>query len=216
MSTAFDLIATAAAEVGYTESPPGSNRTKYAGEAGHLNGYAWCATFVVAMFRRADIHLPSESAYTPAMLNGFVAAGTGKRGHEGIRVGDVVFFNWSGGTLPEHVGIVTWAGADTIETIEGNTSPGVQGSQSNGGGVYKRTRSLTSVVGYGRPNYQEATVPETPAPPVVDINSPAGIVAVGISALCDSNGVCTGYLILGTDGGVFGFGPGARYFGRVE
>jgi hypothetical protein len=61
----------------------------------------------------------------------------------------------------------------------------------------------------------EVTVPEAP-PPNIDINSPAGFVAAGIAALCDSNGVCTGYLILGTDGGVFGFGPGARYFGRVS
>ena len=53
------------------------------------------------------------------------------------------------------------------------------------------------------------------APPVIDINSPEGVVAQGISALFNSEGVCTGYLILGTDGGVFGFGPGARYFGRV-
>jgi hypothetical protein len=60
----------------------------------------------------------------------------------------------------------------------------------------------------------EAPMPEAP-PPVIDINSPPGVVAQGISALCNSEGICTGYLILGTDGGVFGFGPGARYFGRV-
>lgn len=64
----------------------------------------------------------------------------------------------------------------------------------------------------------EVPMPETPAspPPNIDINSPAEFVAAGIAALCDSNGICTGYLILGTDGGVFGFGPGARYFGRVS
>lgn len=64
----------------------------------------------------------------------------------------------------------------------------------------------------------EATMPETPAPPPPNINidSPPGFVAAGIAALCDVNGICTGYLILGTDGGVFGFGPGAKYFGRVS
>ena len=61
----------------------------------------------------------------------------------------------------------------------------------------------------------EATMPEAPQPNY-DIASPPGFVAASIAALCDSNGVCTGYLILGTDGGVFGFGPGARYFGRVS
>lgn len=216
MSTAYDLIATAAREVGYTESPPGSNKTKFAAEAGHLNGYAWCATFVVAMLRRCGINLPSESAYTPTMLNGFIANGMGKRGHAGIAVGDVVFFNWDGGTLPQHVGIVTFVAGDHIETIEGNTSPGTAGSQSNGGGVYKRTRPYSSVVGYGRPKYTEAPVPDAP-PPNYKINpGPNGQLVAGITALCDASGKCTGYLILGADGGVFGFGPGAGYFGRVS
>lgn len=62
---------------------------------------------------------------------------------------------------------------------------------------------------------KKVVVPEI-APPDIDIQSPPGFVAAGIAALCDSNGVCTGYLILGTDGGVFGFGPGSRYFGRVH
>jgi len=62
---------------------------------------------------------------------------------------------------------------------------------------------------------KEAPMPEEAPPPVIDINSPPGVVAQSIAALCNSEGVCTGYLILGTDGGVFGFGPGARYFGRV-
>ena len=62
----------------------------------------------------------------------------------------------------------------------------------------------------------EVFMPENEAPPIIDIQSPEGVVAQGIAALCNSEGVCTGYLILGTDGGVFGFGPGARYFGRVS
>lgn len=62
---------------------------------------------------------------------------------------------------------------------------------------------------------QEATMPDAP-PPNYDIDSPDKFVAAGIAALCDSAGNCTGYLILGTDGGVFGFGPGAKYYGRVS
>lgn len=62
---------------------------------------------------------------------------------------------------------------------------------------------------------QEVPVPD--ATPNIDIQD-AGehFVAAGIAALCDSNGHCTGYLILGKDGGVFGFGPGAQYYGRVS
>ena len=37
------VIRVAEAELGYTESPPNSNRTKY-GAAYGLDGYAWCLT----------------------------------------------------------------------------------------------------------------------------------------------------------------------------
>lgn len=223
MSTASALLDAARAELGTTELPPGSNRTEFAAEAGHLNGYAWCATFVVAIARRCGIKLPSESAWTPSMFAGFIAKGTGYRGAKGARPGDVVFFDFPDSkTGIQHVGFVESVKADgTLVCIEGNTSAGTSGSQDNGGGVYRRTRPPAYVVGYGRPAYtQEATVP-TPEfqapPPNYDINDAGDhIVAQGIAALCDSAGNCTGYLILGKDGGVFGFGPGARYMGRVS
>lgn len=64
---------------------------------------------------------------------------------------------------------------------------------------------------------KEVVVPDVPAaPPVYKINpGPNGNLVAGISAIFDSTGKCTGYLILGADGGVFGFGPGSAYFGRV-
>ena len=51
------------------------------------------------------------------------------------------------------VGII----AGYILAIEGNTSPGEAGSQSNGGGVFRRKRSKTLVTAYIRPydNYEE-------------------------------------------------------------
>lgn len=62
-------------------------------------------------------------------------------------------------------------------------------------------------VGWTAP--KEIIVPDQP---VVRINGHA----ISISTIADSEGKLTGYLILGSDGGVFGFGPGAGYFGRVE
>ena len=62
---------------------------------------------------------------------------------------------------------------------------------------------------------KEVVVPDAPTPdptPNYDVDG----TPVGISALCDSNGVCTGYLILASDGGVFSFGPGGKYFGRIS
>jgi hypothetical protein len=62
----------------------------------------------------------------------------------------------------------------------------------------------------------EVTMPDE-APPVYKINRVEGMpLVLGFAALCDSNGKCTGYLMVGADGGVFSFGPGGAYFGRVE
>ena len=40
-----------------------------------------------------------------------------------------------------------------VTAIEGNTSPGATGSQSNGGMVCRRTRSTSLVIAYIRPEY---------------------------------------------------------------
>jgi cell wall-associated NlpC family hydrolase len=49
-----------------------------------------------------------------------------------------------------HVGIYIGKGY----TIEGNTSSGTAGDQSNGGGVFKRKREANLVVGCARPRYR--------------------------------------------------------------
>jgi len=64
---------------------------------------------------------------------------------------DIIIYNFG------HTGIVESAAAGTITAIEGNTSPGDKGSQDNGGGVFRRTRSKSLVKAYIRPfdNYEE-------------------------------------------------------------
>ena len=56
-----------------------------------------------------------------------------------------------------HTGIVESVTANTVTAIEGNTSAGEAGSQSNGGGVFRRKRSRTLVTAYIRAfdNYEE-------------------------------------------------------------
>lgn len=164
MTTAAQFVDAARAEVGYFEMPV--NRTKFAAEAGHANGQPWCATFVVAMARRVGLKLPSESAYTPAMYNGFRAAATAYR-HGAPRPGDVVFFDFPDSVNRiQHVGICVSATATSVTCIEGNTSPGTAGSQSNGGGVFGRTRPRSHVVGYGRPAFAAASPVSTAPTPV--------------------------------------------------
>ncbi len=143
------MLEEALREIGYTEDPPGSNRTKFAAEAGHAPAQPWCATFVVAMARRANVHLPSESAYTPAMAQAFKTAGLWT---SIPHPGDVAFFDFPDSKdRIQHVGIVesTDPVRGTVTSIEGNTSAGNHGSQDNGGGVYRRTRPLAHAAGFG-------------------------------------------------------------------
>ena len=49
MTTAEQILQVARGELGYTESPAGSNRTKYGAWFG-LNGQPWCMMFVQWVF----------------------------------------------------------------------------------------------------------------------------------------------------------------------
>lgn len=134
MATKTQVLNHFRSEIGTVEGP--GNRTEYAAEAGHANGYPWCATFVVAMFRRAKMKLPSESAYTPTMYNGLKAAGRAIKGPE---VGALAFLYFSSMGRIAHVGIVESLRPDgRFVTIEGNTD--VAGGRT-GGRVMRKVRS---------------------------------------------------------------------------
>jgi hypothetical protein len=165
MPTAQEFLDAARSEIGYVEAK--TNRTKFAAEAGHANGQPWCATFVVAMARRVGLRLPSESPYTPTMANGFKAESSwSNAAAQTPRPGDIVFFDFPDDVRRiQHVGIVESydPATATVTTIEGNTSSNTRGSQSNGGGVYRRFRSFSYIVGFGRPTFTAAAA--APAPP---------------------------------------------------
>jgi hypothetical protein len=73
-----------------------------------------------------------------------------------LQPGDVVLLNFHGGLSPEHCGLVTdVVGFGLVKTIEGNTSPGEEGSQDNGGCVAAKTRTAAQIVLICRPDYKE-------------------------------------------------------------
>lgn len=145
------LLDRARAEIGYTESPPGSNRTKYAVRPIEV-GQPWCGTFVDAMFAGSGL-LPGSMFYTPAGAQSFRAAG--RFGSIAAR-GDVVFMTFRPDRVISHVGIVEEVlGADIVQTIEGNTSLNFAGSQDNGGAVARRVRTGPAVVGFGMIDYEK-------------------------------------------------------------
>lgn len=147
-------LARAITQLGVKESPAGSNRVKYIEwwgklEWGHTVTFPWCFVFVSWCYNlegsRALNPRESRHRYCPygvadarAGRYGLVLASTA-----GVRPGNIVLFDWDGG-VSDHVGLFEhWiAPRKTFTTIEGNTS---LGSNSNGGQVMRRERSIAQV-----------------------------------------------------------------------
>lgn len=154
MSTAAQVLAQADSEIGYGESPPGSNKEKFASETGLPNGVSWCAIFVVAMMRRCGVVIParcrtasSRTMYAEAKKAGLAVP------MAAVRTGDVVHMTrgplnkWLG-----HVAIVEKVLPNgMLQTIEGNTNGGLS---ATGGSVLRHTRKLSAWnLGAWRPVY---------------------------------------------------------------
>lgn len=153
MARASEILAVAQAELGYTESPAGSNRTKYGAWYG-LNGQPWCMMFIQWVFSQAGASdlLPAKTASCGALMRAAKAAGTWVTG--GYQPGDVVIYDFPGGAATDHCGLVLQSAGGGVYAIEGNTG---DGNDANGGQVQKRIRSNTLIVGAHRPRYQVET-----------------------------------------------------------
>jgi surface antigen len=152
---AVDRVLTLArAHIGTTEHPPGTNQTLYGAWYG-MDGVSWCDIFISWLFGQFPGGLDAiggKNAYTPSHAEWFRRNG---RWGTTPKVGAVVFFDFPDSVdRIQHVGIVEKIlGPGRVQTIEGNTSPGDAGSQSNGDGVYRRERPARYIAGYGYPDY---------------------------------------------------------------
>jgi surface antigen len=182
VTTAGQVLDVARSQIGTVEDSAG--RTKYAAAYDPaLNGQAWCAMFTWWVFREAGgVDLIPKAAYTPAYLSAFQSRGQSDRTP---RPGSLVFYNWPDAVnRVQHVGIVEAVNADgSIVTIEGNTTSGVAGDQSHGGGVWRRRRSTSAVVGYGHPAYAGQVGPVTDRNPA---NPAAGLATLQFGMQADS------------------------------
>ena len=161
-AAAKTIMDTALAELGYRESPAGSNRTKF-GQWYGLDGQPWCMMFVQWVFHEsgAEELLPARTASCGALMRSAKAAGCWVT--EKYRPGDLVVFDFSGkNTRTDHVGIVLEVRGNSLYTIEGNTA---DGNDSNGGQVLTRLRPLNVVRGAVRPDYakEETAMDNTPS-----------------------------------------------------
>jgi hypothetical protein len=136
-------------EVGTKESPPDSNRVKYSTWYGVIG--SWCAMFVSWCMAKAGSKVFAQGrfvAYVPNLL------ASAHQGHGDMRVvsaeharhcdRDLALWNFPGEDHhPNHVSFVTRIDGNTVHSLDGNTSE--TGSQSNGGEVMYRERSISLV-----------------------------------------------------------------------
>jgi hypothetical protein len=154
------VMAHMAARVGYTESPSGSNfdsrgdgihKCQDVTAGGHwLDRTAWCGSWCQYALTAAGIE-PNSNLASVASIEGMAKNGqypfrgwTTNRSQ--IAKGDLVIVGGYG----VHVEMVRGAAnADgSVPTYGGNTSPGTSGSQSNGGGAFKRVRYASEIRGF--------------------------------------------------------------------
>ena len=141
------MLDIARAELGTTEEPKDSNRTKY-GKWFGLDGVAWCGMFVSWCYDKAGKPLGNIG-----FKKGFAGCQTAvahyrKAGKvvKDPQPGDIVFFDWNRDGRYDHTGLfVKWLDATKtlFETIEGNTAVG---NDSNGGNVMIRKRQISVAI----------------------------------------------------------------------
>ncbi len=151
-------IDVALADVGTTESPPGSNRgakvSAYQKPFG-LDGQPWCGSFVGHCIEKAGGNITARIVFTPYIYEDAVAGRNGLEGvawrdgfHRGkvAHTASIVLFDFGSGGI-KHTGLLRkpWNGHGPLLTVEGNTSFGNAGSQSNGGAVAMRERDVSLV-----------------------------------------------------------------------
>ena len=151
------------------------NYTKYARDLdaigffnGRKQGYAWCAVWVCWDFVQAYgvegakelLCLPSDAANNYAAGCRYARNYFQRKGRlfDTPEPGDQIFFYSKDKKSISHTGIVYKVDSNKVYTVEGNTS-GASGVVANGGGVFKKSYSLSysRLAGFGRPKYDDGT-----------------------------------------------------------
>lgn len=149
-------------EIGKTEYPPGSNITPY-GEAYGLNGVPWCVIGLWWVFQVAGEGMAffggAKTARCSVLMEWYKQQGM-LVPFTDAQPADIVFLNFNGKGTPDHCGLVTERRGVLLYTVEFNTTPGLEGSQDNGGSVAEKIRYPYQIVAVARPQYKEEEVPK--------------------------------------------------------
>lgn len=123
----------------------GPNHGKYVDdflhEAGGLgSGYPWCAALQNWVSEMLALPNPDKSDAAVIGWHNW-AVNTGRIRKEPKR-GYLCGYLHADGT--GHIGVVISSDGEYTKSIEGNTSPGTEGSQRDGQGLYRRTRNAST------------------------------------------------------------------------
>ncbi len=159
-----DFIAVTKTQIGYTELSTSTGKPLSKSQNGGYTKYgawfgaptvAWCAFFVSWCSNQAGI----SSSVIPRIGNCEVMTNWYKNvgryfyaSQVTPRTGDLIFYNWAGGKIAEHIGIVTGVSGNNIYTVEGNTGSSM-GYRCE---AKTRTKGAKYIVGYARPAYNDA------------------------------------------------------------
>lgn len=150
----YSFLQTLAAQYGSTGQIIGGNGTYfsqwYIGDGWRENGWGpdtpWCACFLSWAAYQNSRNMTSSPPRFAEVDNGMSAFKDSSKWADGDSnytpiPGDYIFFDWSGGEDPDHVGAVLYVDGETVYTIEGNS----------GGRVAVQRYSLNDsrIVGYG-------------------------------------------------------------------
>lgn len=173
------FIAVANAFVGTKEMPKNSNRTIFGKWYGVQT--AWCAMFVSYCLNHSGNGSTINGAQSKkgyALCSKGIAWFKKKKAWYGVinaKPGDIAFFDWNHDHSPEHTGLIVKVDVKRkrVLTIEGNTG---RSNLSNGGQVMKQWRSMSTIMGIGRPAWPAlkpaATVTTAVTTPEVTVVAP--------------------------------------------
>lgn len=152
------VLSIAQSQVGEGEHPAFSNHNKYTEwynkNVDQIGDGAWCDMWVTWVGAQAgESHAVGRFAYCPYHVTWFKSQG---RWGKTPKRGAIVFFDWNGDGVADHVGFVKSVKGASITTLEGN-------SGEAGGGKVREVSRSGYILGYGYPAYT-GTKPGNPAP----------------------------------------------------
>lgn len=175
MTTRNQVLRKASSYLGLRER--GSNVVGFwARQHPSFQGQPWCAAFVVDVLEQCgntELKAAAAPYYCPSLEAWAKARGRWINSRDALP-GDVLIFGTSIGV---HTGFLERQRGGSVQTLEGNTSPGNGGSQNNGGGVYRRVRSRSWVRGAIRLDLNASAGP-THAVPIGPRLTTAAVVAL--------------------------------------